>query len=1081
MRQIVLLCAMLFTLSLFAHAQPRTITGTVTDESGNPVANASVLVKGTTIGTSTNEAGYFSLNVPANRNTLVISAVGKGEMEIILTSSNSITITLVTADKSMDEVLVVAYGKATRQSLTGAVTSINAKDIEKRALTNVTGVLEGVSPGVMVNNTYGQPGSTPSIRIRGFTSVNGTNTPLYVVDGVIFEGSIADLNPNDVESVSILKDAASASLYGNRAANGVVLVTTKTAKVPKPAFGIIVNQGWYNRGIKEYSRMTPNEWMETMWLGYRNNLLSTNPTLYNTTALANAKATQSLIADNVKYNIYNKPSNALFDANGKLVSDARVLDGYANDLDWYKPIEQTGYRQDYNANGGARSDKSALYFSSGYLNEKGYFKRSGYERFTGRLNGDISPVKWLKVGLTMNGSHQVLNNYTDGNTSFVNPIYNARIMAPVYPVHLHDTAAANNGNYILDGNGNMIYDDGSKYSRPQYVARHAIWENELNMNRTFRNTLQSQIFGSIKFLKDFTFTAKGDLNLRNTEAQTYDNAVIGDGAGNKGRASRELYRYKIYTFQQQLNWVRSFGLSEFDVLAGHENYNYYYSYLYGYKTTETFSGQTDLINFTNITSLTDYQNTYRTESYLSRVRYNYDQKYFLEASFRRDGSSRFYKDNRWGNYWSLGGSWIVSRENFIANIPQINYLKFRGGFGQVGNDQSAGMYAYMSLYTMAQNANVAALYKVQNEALPIKWETTENWGAALEGTIFKRVNFIAEYFDKRSVDLLFDVNLPLSAGATSSDVAEAVITRNIGTMSNRGWEFSLDADVIRKGDFKLNLGFNTTLLKNKILKLPEENRKNGIISGSKKFMEGHGRYDYWLYQYVGVDQMNGNALYIADTVVYDGGIAGTPNKTAIPVQWVTKIGDKNYTTNSTYALRGWGGTSIPTAFGGFTIKLDWKNLYLSTLLTYSLGAKILDYNYQSLMSMSGTPSNLHTDLLKAWNGVPSGMTESSPNRIDPNGVPVIDFSRSQYTNATSTRFLQDGSYAVVKNIVLGYRLPVKLIKKIDLSSCIVSFTAENLATFTKLQGMDPQQAFDGTNNNYFMTPRVFSFGINIGL
>ncbi len=1081
MRKFFMLAAVFLFTATFAYSQTRKISGVITDEKGIALSNASIMVKGTSIGTATNDEGLFSLNVPSGRDVLIITAIGMKGQEYTLGSSSTITVALSQIESEMDEVLVVAYGKATRQSITGAVSSINAKEIQKRALSSVTGVLEGAAPGVMVSNTYGQPGSTASIRIRGFTSVNGSNTPLYVVDGVVFAGNVADLNPNDVESVSILKDAASASLYGNRAANGVVLITTKNATSAKPVFNATVNQGMYTRGIKEYSRLNPAQWMEAMWQGYRNNLLTTNPTTYNTVEKANAKATQSLINDNIKYNIFNKPSDALFDANGKLLSDARILDGYTDDLDWYQPIEQTGRRQDYSVNGGARNQKSGIYFSSGYLDEKGFFKKSRYQRFTGRLNGDITPVNWFKTGFMMNGSHQIMNNYSDGNTSFVNPIYNARIMAPVYPVHLHDTAAASNGAYILDGSGNKIYDDGSKYTRPQYTARHAIWENELNMDRTFRNTMQGQAFADIMFLRDFTFTLKGDLNLRNSENQTYNNAIIGDGQGNKGRASRELYRYKMYTFQQQLNWKRSFDMHNVDVLAGHENYSYYYSYLYGYKTTETFAGQTDLVNFTNITNLTDYQNNYRTESYLSRIRYNYDQRYFLEGSIRRDGSSRFYKENRWGNFWSLSGSWILSREKFFQNIPAINYLKLRGGFGQVGNDQSAGMYAYMSLYSMGQNANVAAIYKSQNEALPIRWETTENWGAALEGTLFKRLNFTTEYFDKRSVDLLFDVNLPLSAGATSSGSAEAVVTKNLGTMSNRGWELSFDADVIKRSDLVLNLGVNATFLKNKIVKLPEENRKNGIIDGSKKYMEGHGRYDYWLYQYVGVDQMNGNALYIPDTVVYNGGDASITNKTAIPSQFVTQIGDKYYTTNATYALRNWSGSSIPKMFGGFSIKLDWKNFSLSSLFTYSLGSKIIDYNYQSLMSMSGSASALHSDLLKAWNGVPAGITETSANRIDPNGVPVIDFNRSQYTNATSTRFLQNGNYAVIKNIVMGYKLPNSLINKIGVANVAVSLTLENLATFTKLQGMDPQQSFDGTNYNYFMTPRVFSLGINVGL
>ncbi|MFV0605384.1 MAG: SusC/RagA family TonB-linked outer membrane protein [Niabella sp.] len=1060
-------------------AQTRTITGSVTDFSSKPVPNASISVKGTTIGTITNASGEFSINVPNNRKTLIVTSIGHNTIEVnILDETSVIPIVLSSDEVALDEVLVVAYGKASRRSLVGAVSQVNAEDIEKRAITTVTGVLEGSSSGVMVNNTYGQPGSSPDVRIRGFTSVNGSNSPLYVLDGVIFSGNISDINPNDVESVSVLKDASAASLYGNRAANGVIIITTKKAKGVKPILGANINQGFYTRGIKEYERLGANEWMESMWLGYRNNLLSTNPTTYSTEALANAKASQSVITDNIVYNIYNKANDALFDANGKLVSDAKILDGYLDDLDWYSPIIQLGHRQDYNINGGNATEKSNLYFSTGYLDEKGYMKRSRFQRFTGRLNGDITPVKWLKAGVVLAGSSQINNNYSDGNSSFVNPIFYARNISPVYPLHLHD---ATTGDYILDGNGDRIYDDGSTYSGPQYIARHAIWENELNIDRGFRNTMQGQAYADIYFLKDFTFTIRGDLSLRNSEDQSYDNAIIGDGQGNHGRASRTLYRYKTYTFQQQLNWRRSFGEHNVEVLIGHENFSDYYSYLYGYKTTETFTGQTDLINFTDITSLTDYQNFYTTESYLSRARYNFSRKYFLEASFRRDGSSRFYKDNRWGNFWGVGGSWLVSEENFIKNIPQINSLKFRASFGQVGNDQSAGRYAWMALYSMNQNSNIAALYKSQNEARDISWETTESWGAALEGTLFKRLNFVAEYFDKRSVDLLFDVNLPLSAGATSTSSAEAVITKNLGTSSNRGWEFTVDGDVVRKSELRINLGANITFLKNKILKLPEENRENGIISGTKRYLEGHGIYDYWLYQYAGVDQMNGNALYLPDNTVYNGGDPNVTDKTPIPTEHVVLIGDKYYTTNPTYALRNWSGSSLPRYFGGFTLNVDWKNFSLSGIFSYAVGSKIIDYNYQSLMSMSGVPSSLHKDILKGWNGVPSGMTETSANRIDPNGIPAIDFYRSQYSNQTSSRFLQNGTYGVVKNITLGYKLPQNLLQKITVSNCTVKLAIENLVTLTKLQGMDPQQSFSGTNYNYFMTPRVLSLGLNIGL
>lgn len=1086
MRKTFLFLSLLLFTCLVTRAQSRTITGVVTDEKGIPVASATILITGTNSGVFSDEEGRFSITIPEGKKRLEISAVGRVTRQITIGSESHLDIMLSQEQESMETIVVTAYGRQTRRSVTGAVSSINAQDIEKRALTSVTGALEGAATGVMVNNSYGQPGSMPAIRIRGFSSVNGNNRPLYVVDGVIMAtdvvgteeigSSIADLNPNDIENISVLKDAAAAALFGNKASNGVVLITTKRASSGKPVFNAIVNQGMYTRGLKDYKTMTPDQYMETMWLGYRNNLLSTS-NVYNTVEKANAKATQSVITDNIRYNIYNKPSDQLFDNNGKLVSGASILPGYAGDLDWYAPILQKGHRQDYNVNGGARNEKSSVYFSTGYLDEKGFFKRSRFQRFTGRLNADITPVKWFKTGVMLNGTSQNNNNYTDDDGAFNNPIENARTIAPVFPVHLHD---ATTGDYILDANGNKQYDDGSLYNRGQYPARHAIWENELNSRKTHISTMQGQAFANIRFLEDFSFTITGDLTSKNTELRRYENPVVGDGSGNLGRVGRNMYRYKTYTFQQQLNWSRFFGKHSFDVLAGHENYNFFYSNLYGNKGIQTFPGLENLDNFTSILDLGEYESVVRTESYLGRVRYNFDQKYFIEGSLRRDGSSRFNPQHRWGNFGGISAAWTVSKEAFLSGNRIINDLKLRAGYGSVGNDGSAAYYAWQSLYVMNQNANLGALYLSQVGATNLIWEKVGTWGAAVEGRLFDKLNFSAEYFDKRSIDLIFPFNLPLSAGATTSLVAEATVLKNLGTLSNKGWELAADYDIISGKEFRLNFGANATFLKNKIIRLPEENRKDGIISGSKKLFEGHSIYDFWLYQFAGVDQMNGVSLYIADDVVYNGGDPDKPG-TAIPASSLVTINGKNYVNNTTYAKRDWSGTSIPKVFGGITLKADWKSLTFSALFTYSLGGKMLDYTYQDLMAMSGPAHNLHVDLLRAWNGAPAGMTETSPNRIDPKGVPVVDYSKSDQSNAVSSRFLQDASYGVIKNISLGYRLPAAVLERVSLRSLSINLTAENLATFTKLQGMDPQQSFNGLHYSYFMTPRVFSLGINLGL
>jgi len=1077
MRKFLLLALVCLLTVTGAWAQ-RTVKGRITDEAGVPIQSASVIVKGTHNGTTTDVLGNFTLALPPNSKVLIVSALGYGGKEIALNNESTFNISLAVATgKSMQEVVVVAYGTAKKESLTGAVTSVNASAIEKRPLTNAVAALEGSAAGIQVNNTVGQPGSSPSIRIRGFSSVNYDNEPLYVIDGVPFGGNVADINPADIESISVLKDVASSALYGNRAANGVIIMTTKKGTKNATSINFTMNQGFYDKGINEYKKMGPNDFMETMWKGYKNSLRTSQPGTYTTDALAGAKATKSLISDYLKLNIYDKPDTALFDNNGKMVSDAHIKPQYADDLDWYKGYERLGQRSDYNLSGRTGTDKSSLYFSVGYLNEKGYINYSDFKRFSGRVNAELQATKWFKYGFNIAGTHQVSNNTpagTDQFIAFVNPIFFSRTIAPIYPVHLHDPAT---GDYVLDALGNKQYDDGS-VTRNEYVGRHAIWENELNKDQFFRNTVMGQAYATISLPKNFTVGLVADVNSRTDDEQVYNNAIIGDGSGNHGRASRNNYRYLNYTLRQTVSWNQKFNnVHNVEVMAAHENFNYEYNNLFGYKTNEAFPGQVQLANFTSITALYDTRDVYRTEGYLTRGRYSFEDKYFFEASFRRDASSKFF--DRWGNFWSVGGSWTISKEKFFDHLTdKVNFLKLRASYGEVGNDAGVPYYAWQSLYDLNQNANATAVYRMQFENLNLHWETSTSLDAAVEGRIFERANVAIEYFDKKSKDLIFKNNLPLSAGATSSTDAESVLIQNIGSVSNRGWEFTFDVDVIRNKDFSFNFGANATVMKNKVVKMPEANRKNGIINGTKKIMEGHSVYDYWLPQFVGVDQMTGNALYLADTVNYS---LNSSASNAIPGAYLVTINGQTYTTYTTYAKRDWSGSAIPDVFGSFSSTFRYKNFTLGGIFTYALGGKIYDNSYISLMTMNGTVNALHKNLLKAWDGVPKDITATSDNRIDPKGTPVVDFARADKNYASSTQFLQSASYLVVKNINLSYKFSDALISKLQLKSLTVGVSADNLYTATKLRGMNPQQAFTGINDNTFVTPRVVSFILNVGL
>ncbi|RYF24533.1 MAG: SusC/RagA family TonB-linked outer membrane protein [Flavobacteriales bacterium] len=1056
-----------------AIAQNRTITGTVTSkQDGLPLPGVSVKVKGTNTGVATGSNGRFSISIGANATTLEISSLGFATQDITVGSSTVIDVSLETDSRDLNQVVVVGYGTQKKEAITGSVLAVSAKDIEKRPVTNVLAALEGMGTGLQISNSYGEPGSGPSIRIRGFNSINGNSSPLIVLDNVIYGGSINDINPNDVESISVLKDATSATLYGSRGSNGVILITTKRGKGATSTLNLTVNQGIYTRGIAEYDKVNTNEFMEVMWQGYRNQLLTNSTTL--TPAQAGLNATANLVPTILKTNIYNLPDNALFDLNGKLLPNAQIKGTYAEDLDWFDPITRNGHRQDYNLSGQSGNEKSNLYYSVGYLGEEGYVTTSDLQRISGRVSGSTSPRKWIKTGFSINGGYQVGNYTTGSGSGYTTPWNYARNIAPIYPIYKHDLTT---GDYVLDANGSRIYDNGED-SRLQYVGRHLIWENELNMDRTYQNSLNSQGFVELSFLKHFKFNTTASNLLRNTENRTYDNAIIGDGRGNQGRAARTIYRYNQSTVQQQLTFNKTFNNDHnVEVLVGHENYFHKYNYLYGYKTKQTFAGQVDMVNFSQITSLTDSQYDEAQESFLSRARYNYKEKYFVEGSFRRDGSSRLHPDSRWGNFWSIGGTWLASKEDFMASTKDyINDLKIRASTGRVGNIASVGLFGYMSLYTISQNNNIAALYKSQNGNPELVWEGQRATSAAIEGRFFDRMNLTLEYFDKGSDGLIFDVNQPLSAGATSTTSAVSTITKNIGKVRNNGFEISIDVDVLKKQDFKWNLGVNANILKSKIVELPEENRANGILNGSFKFMEGRSIYDYFLYQYAGVDMMTGQALYYADDAMFN-----PATTTGAHYPFLVNIDGVNYTRNAAYSKREYSGSAIPKVFGNFNTNFNYKNFSLSALFTYSIGGKGIDNSYMSLMSATSTPGALHKDILNSWNGVPEGMTATSPNRINRDATPQVNFVNSQYNNATSTRFLMDNSNFVIKNIAFGYTLPQNIVRKLDLSSVRLNILADNLATFTKLKGTSPEQGFNGISGNEFVPSRTFSFGINIGL
>ncbi|MGL5273766.1 MAG: SusC/RagA family TonB-linked outer membrane protein, partial [Phocaeicola sp.] len=666
-----------------AIAQVSKVTGVVISaEDNEPIIGASVLIKGTTLGTITDvEGGYSINNIPSDAKTLVISYVGMRTQEVDIKAGNQ-RIVLESDSELIDEVVVVAYGTAKKSSFTGSASTVGAQTIEKRALTNVTAALEGNASGVQVTAATGQPGESASVRIRGFGSVNASNSPLYVVDGTVYNGNIGDINPADIESMTVLKDASSTSLYGSSAGNGVILITTKKGKGSGgTGVSLTINQGFSGRAYEDYARVNVYQYYPLQWQMRKNSYITAGKTAQEAATLASNE-----IAGVLKYNPFVGIADTdIVGTNGTLNANANALK-WGEDLDWEDAAYRTGHRQEYNLSYNTKTDKSDTYASIGYLNDKGYMIQTDFERYSGRLNYNIYPTKWFKTGLNL-GATRTVSNYStsdsSNSSSYSNLTRFVRTMAPIYPVHKHDLTT---GAY-LDANGNpttnpseYVYDYES--TRLSNNGRDGIAETVFNQRELTRNNQTANTYLTITPIEGLSATVNYSINNIDYRRKVYENPLVGDGTAGPGRLNQMSTRTTTQTLNQLITYQKSLGKHNLDLLVGHENYSYKYEYLYGMKTGETISGMYEFGNFVNISSLTSYTDEYRKEGYFGRANYDYDNKYYASISYRHDGSSRFAKENRWGDFWSFGASWRISQEDFMKEVTWVDNLKLRASYGE---------------------------------------------------------------------------------------------------------------------------------------------------------------------------------------------------------------------------------------------------------------------------------------------------------------------------------------------------------------------------------------------------------------
>ena len=975
----------------------------------------------------------------------------KPKLKIVLKSDTEV----------LDEVIVTAYGTSTKGTFTGSASVMKADKIEKRQVSNVSNALAGAVAGVQILSDNGQPGESAKVRIRGVGSINAGMEPLYVVDGVPYDGDLSSINSADIETMTVLKDAASTALYGARGANGIIMITTKRGTSGKARINFDAKWGANSRAIKTYDVMTsPKNYIETAYQSIYNSQISLGYSPEDANIRAN-KILPSEASGGLGYQVYTTaPGELLVGSNGKLNPNATL--GYSDGQYYYTPDNwadetfQTNLRQEYNLSASGGSDKGTYYFAFGYLDDQGVISGSGFKRLNGRFKGDYKLYSWLKIGANVSyvntESRYPGDQDANATASSGNAFYIANNMAPIYPLYVRGA-----DKQILLNNGRKVYDYGdgqsTNFSRSFMSIANPSGDLIYNKREYLSDVINANWFAEITPITGLTISARYGLNIDNTRQNEMGNAYMGQSASYGGTAYQAAIR--TYGFDQQYVANYQFALKDvhhFDVTAGYDGYSYEYTLLEGsgqnlYNPESFYLG-----NVIDKFTIGGKKDLYSTKGFFGRVNYSYNDTYFGNVSYRRDASSRFAPENRWGNFWSASVAWMLTRESFMEDITWVNMLKFKASFGQQGNDDilypgvllEKNYYPWLDQYKMTGAngtfADGTLLYKGNPD---ITWETSTSYNIGADFGLFNnKLNGSIEYFGRKSKDMLY--NRP-----TAGSLGYTAVPMNVGSMTNSGVEIDLNYQIMANKKFNWSVNLNATFVKNKINKLhPDLNGK--LIDSDRIYEEGESMYRMYLVDYAGVDEKTGEALYWAKD---DNGNA---------------IKTSEYSTAENYKVAT--DDMMPTVYGGLGTTFEAYGFDASIQLSYQLGGKIYDTGYRRLMHGGASSSagwNWHKDIYNAW-------TPENPT----SNIPRLNAS-DKYTNSASTRWLTSSDYLSINNITVGYTLPQQLVKKVMLDKVRVYFTADNVALISARKGLDPRQSYISATTALYTPIRTISGGISL--
>lgn len=976
-------------------AQNKTIKGRVTEDGKKPLSNASIIVKGTTVASKTNEEGFYSITIPANGKVLKFSSLNFEDQEVNIGSKSEINVILVNTVSDLQQVIVTGYGTTKKATNTGSIATVKAADIENLPFSSVDKALQGKVAGLQSVASSGQPGASQAILIRGASSISASNSPLWVVDGVPINAGdasrlqttgnlLSTLNPNDIESISVLKDAASQSIYGSRAANGVIVVTTKKGKSGKTKFRFDTELG--NSDVayqnEKYKPLDANEFINITRDGLVN-------------AGASAAQTTSIL-------------NSLGQGNGI-------------NFNWYDNIMRVGQQKQYNLSAEGGNDKTTFFLSGGHFAQEGTSINSQLKRNNVNVRITNKATDKLTIGFNLNAGNVSQRAPLNGG-AFGNPLLSTYFLLPTYSAYKPDGTY----NYVLNGG-----------------LHNTVALSELDKRFLRQSSIRGSVNGEYKILDNLKFKSVYGIDYNALEEDQYNNPLHGDGLASNGRAFAYYTRYFNYvwtnTLDLQQNITRNGDLSS-STQIGYEAQKSagYFSSLQAQQFPPSLS-LTYPASGASPTTASATISEYTFESQFASTNLNYKNRFVLSGSFRRDGSSRFSAKNRYGNFWALGATWNIDREEFMVNNKIFDQLKLRGSYGVNGN-AGIGNYDAPALYGFGFNYNQlpgSAPTNVGDENLT--WELNKPMNIGLDFSVLKnRVNVTVDYYIRKSENLLLSVPLSNTSGFGSA-------TRNIGSMENKGLELSLNIIPVQTKDFRWDVDFNFSNNKNKITSLPNA---ADILNGNFIIRQGQSLNTFFLREWAGVDRATGDPL------------------------WYTT--DKHQASSNIYpgaSARILAGQALPKFFGSLTNALSYKGFNLSAQLYYNFGNQVYDtWRGYYLGSGFGASFNKVKRQLDAWKQ-PGDITT----------VPKYVYNGNKNFNAGSTYNLNDGSFVRVRDIQLGYTLPKAYAEKLKIGSANFYVRGTNLFTWVKDENLpfDPEQGTGSASNLNVFIPKTVTVGLSL--